>query len=384
MKANLGLLWAAATSVLEPRNTALLRWHGRHINKEDGSTALDWPGTAFTVSVEGGSFLRASINASMARGAPVRLQVLLADGGTDEETWQQGNAYNPTLQWEVPLSPMQRYYTLASGLPQRATITVVLGNGPELWSESLKLVNLLTDGTFVAAKLPQTYFSRRIDFIGDSITAGSNMRRSEARANVNLVGDPECSSPALHSDFARSYASQLCMAFGASCSTQAINGKGLLTNCCDNGPRMPELYKRHLFHEESVIFPFEYPPHAVVINLGTNDYDGCRRLEGSDPCGQAFDQAFTARYVAFVQEIVKWYNTTDMQFFLAVGPISTAYHNATAAAVRNATALGLKVSLLQLRACIENCKGCFAHPDIEEHQRMFEMAYWPMKTILGW
>lgn len=383
MKANLGFLWAAATSVLEPHNSGLLRWHGRHIHRGDGSTSLDWPGTSFIVSIEKGSYLRAAMNVSAAGTAPVRLQIMLSDGGTNERIWQAGGAYNPTLQWELPLAPQQRMYTLASGLPERATITVMVGNGADLWSGSIELINLVTDGKFVEPKLPQTYFDRRMEFIGDSITAGANMRRGDSR-DEDDVADPQCSHPALHSDFAHSYTSRLCLAFGAACSTQAINGKGLLANCCDDGPRMPELYKRHLFHEESVVYPFEYPPHVVVINLGTNDYDGCKRAPVPDPCGKAFDQEFTTRYVGFMQDITRWYNTTDMHFFLAVGPISTAYSNATFGAVQSATRLGLKASLLQLQACAGECSGCFAHPDVQEHQRMFDMAYWPMKTVLGW
>lgn len=385
MKAGYTWLLTAMTSVLEPHNLKLMRWQGRHLNREDGSSAFDWPGTQFTVSIENGSYLRAAINATVVGTEPVRLQVFLADGGTDAVIWKQGGAYRPSLQWEVPLVPSHYAYVLASGLPERATVTVLVGHSPDTWSGSLSLINLSTDGVFVEPKLPRTYFERRIEFIGDSITSGSQMRRAEAQPAIGLDGDPECAHAALHSDFGHSYASMLCQAFGASCSTMAINGKGLVANCCDTGPNMPEIYKRHLYHEVNVTYPFQYAPHAVVINLGTNDYNGCKLLRpGEDPCGSAFDQEFASKYLDFMVDITRWYNTTAMHFFLVVGPITAKHLNATLTVVNNALLLGLDATLLNLQACIEECKGCHSHPNVKDHERMFKMAYWPMKMNMNW
>ena len=82
-------------------------------------------------------------------------------------------------------------------------------------------------GASAAAITPQppvNKHQRRIDIYGDSITAGNAI-------------DPETCDH----DWSGSYGKLLCEDFGANCTCQAISGKGIYHNCCDNGVTMNEI-----------------------------------------------------------------------------------------------------------------------------------------------
>lgn len=69
--------------------------------------------------------------------------------------------------------------------------------------------------------------SRRLRIIGDSITAGNQI------SNVTCEDDNYFT-----------YGALLCRSFGADCQTQAISGKGLYMNCCDNEETMVSIGTR--------------------------------------------------------------------------------------------------------------------------------------------
>ena len=74
------------------------------------------------------------------------------------------------------------------------------------------------------------------------------------------------------------------------------------------------------------------PPHAVVINLGQNDYGA-----GHTPSSSLW----VAAYSAFVRNISATYGTSP-EFFLACGGMDDKYCSDTQAAVRSMNAEGLQ------------------------------------------
>lgn len=281
----------------------------------------------------------------------------------------------------------QGNYTLAASFPSYATITVTNGNMLDHMTGPLMLHNLFTDGVFVAPDLPSAATGRRIEFIGDSITAGSMMRRPEGDPAFGIPAGPTCADSGLYSDYLNSFVNLLCTAFSASCSTIARNGLGVYLDCCgDVGTKMPDYYPRVLAKVEDV-YSFEDAPQAVVINLGTNDWSGC---EDEDPfddgCGPEFEAAFARHYVNFMLNITLWYASPGIKFFLAVGPIIGSYMNATEQAAALARRHGLDARMLDVMVCGPGggCHGCNRHPNTREHREMFERMYAPMKVALGW
>jgi hypothetical protein len=53
------------------------------------------------------------------------------------------------------------------------------------------------------------------------------------------------------------------------------------------------------------------PPNG---HPGTNDWSGCHKYSPfADKCGAEFEAAFTAKYVEYMTNITRWYNSTDIQ-----------------------------------------------------------------------
>ena len=93
-----------------------------------------------------------------------------------------------------------------------------------------------TDGTFVALA-PSAALGgarkRTIEFIGDSITAATNVVRPEGASH-------SCGDGGFQSDWSQTYSALLCHRFGAACSTVAVGGKCVMHEC--GGLQMPDYF----------------------------------------------------------------------------------------------------------------------------------------------
>jgi hypothetical protein len=134
----------------------------------------------------------------------------------------------------IPASAVNETITLAAA---PGTVIVQLNAEPPEWFSASSpfrvLLSLTTDVAFVPAGPAP---SRVLHFLGDSITAATNVRG----------GFAGCAdyAPGFESDYSSSWAGILCGFFGASCSTIAIGGKGLVKNCCgDTGQTVPDYYQ---------------------------------------------------------------------------------------------------------------------------------------------
>ncbi len=124
-----------------------------------------------------------------------------------------------------------------------------------------------TDGAFVALA-PGDRFGgpqndRRIEFVGDSITAATNVVRPPLA--------PNCADGGYQSDWSQTYEAQLCHRFQASCSTVAVGGKCVMRECV-GGPQMPQYLQAQNFADitgpPTYNFTAGWAPAAVFINLG--------------------------------------------------------------------------------------------------------------------
>ena len=106
---------------------------------------------------------------------------------------------------------------------------------------------------------------RRIEVIGDSISVG-----------YGVDGVNPCTNTAAVEDNPKTYGALAADALSADYSVIAWSGKGLTRNIADDGsPLMPEIYTRYGANDadNSYTFPAASAPDAVVINLGTNDFN---------------------------------------------------------------------------------------------------------------
>lgn len=203
------------------------------------------------------------------------------------------------------------------------------------WSHSFH--SFSTDGTF---GVPPAKPARRLQFIGDSITAGDSI-------------DPvTCAS-----DHMGSYGARLCQHFGADCQTLAVGGKGLYENCCDAGVTMTTLFARTLPGFPELLWDDGlFVPDGVFLALGTND--------AGHNSGPGWQANFIAAYAAFLQRLTRIHGNADLPIFCAVGPIGHNYFPWVAAAIAQS---GVKsAQVLNFSAPVDRC----GHPPWASHDIM--------------
>jgi hypothetical protein len=216
-----GLSAAAAapgSSSFLPAGDALVRWSGRTApGAAPGSVRFDWLGVSARVSVRHATWVTV-VATTTAPTTGTRLRAYTSD---------QGGLY-----------PLVSFYV--SPHAANETLLFAVDNATTEPGRTLTLENMLespgattihgfrTDGSFVPDLHPLP-LHRNIEFIGDSITAATNL--------VRPAGAPACRGDSFQQDWTQSYAALLCHRFGASCSTIAVGGKCMMKEC--GGLQMP-------------------------------------------------------------------------------------------------------------------------------------------------
>ncbi|KAF1969236.1 hypothetical protein BU23DRAFT_513576, partial [Bimuria novae-zelandiae CBS 107.79] len=181
--------------------------------------------------------------------------------------------------------------------------TVELRKRSEAFFGSIFVGDVTTDGILGLDIIP----SRKIEFIGDSITVG-----------YGLDGVNPCTNTAEVEDHPKTYAALTAQSLKADYDTVAWSGIGLVRNTVGSSPSDPVMPTRWTRYgpndaDNSYAFPESEIPDTVVIALGTNDFsnDGSRAdLDMGN---------FTSAAVAFIRTIQTHY--PDAQYFLLQSPM---------------------------------------------------------------
>jgi hypothetical protein len=245
----LALLTTAAAvhgaQVISAADPAFVRPLGRAFPSQ-GGLGLSWLGGGLHVS-HSGTVLRATVLAHPSR--PFKFATYESTQGNDP--WQ-GVVI-------IPATAANETFVASAG--GAGEVKVVINVPPDYWAngaDSAVILTLESDGAFNPAPPAP---SRVLHVLGDSITAATNVRG----------GFPHCADGGLYADYSSSWAGILCAFFGASCSTVAVGGKGLVKNCCDAGTTVPQYYTQLKKNDPDHTFDFQdAPPQGVLVYLGTN------------------------------------------------------------------------------------------------------------------
>ncbi|KFY02775.1 hypothetical protein O988_01924 [Pseudogymnoascus sp. VKM F-3808] len=330
-----------------PTGSASFRFLGR-VNP--ATKELSWPGTgvSFTFTGTSAAILLTSVTGTNSVD-------LIVDGGV------------PTVISNVVGNTINIPDSLSYG-----THTVVLRKRSESLYGTIVIQGVATDGTTVEDVAP----TRRIEIIGDSISVG-----------YGLDGVNPCTNTAAVEDNPKTYGALAADKLGADYSVVAWSGKGLTRNIGDDDAiTMPTLYTRYGANDadNSYTFPAASAPDAIVINLGTNDFN---YLNTRDPINAT---TFTAGMVKFVKSIQTHY--PDANYFLMTSPMLSdgyptaedAQHTTLSNAIKAAiTELGGKVQLVDWPTQGADV-GCDYHPNAATNAAEATVLAGAIETALGW
>lgn len=275
--------------------------------------------------------------------------VALRFTGTDISVTLSGAA----VWYEVLLDGVRSKFQGGSG-------TYVLGtklaNGPHDVVVIRRQESFFGIGKFVGfsappnAWLPSPVPARRIEVIGDSISAG--------------YGDEGCPfGPNENSDLA--YGAVAARAVGADVHIIATSGIGMAKSL-SGAKTMPEIYGRTFGDLNTTAWDFtRYAPDVVVINLGTNDANA-----GVDKT------AYKTAYTAFLTTVRGHYPSALVYCVSQNGSTLTTEVKAVVAAKADPNIKYLALS--------GNALGCQGHPDVAGQQQMASGLVAALQADLGW
>ncbi|MCA9711536.1 MAG: hypothetical protein KDK70_37200, partial [Myxococcales bacterium] len=316
-----------------------VHWVGRWDDADPDARRMGWSGAGLVVRFDG-----TGVTVSM--DDPARWFTVVVDG---------------TVQAPLATSPGAQDYVLAAGLPP-AEHTVELYRRTE-GNFGPTVVHAVTIDGELLAPPPVT---RRMEIIGDSITAGYG---NEGTAPCSFSADTE--------NHYLTYGAVAARAVGAELHAIAWSGKGVIYNYGDdvNQP-MPEVYDRTIA-SEGTSWGFSWQPDVVVINLGTNDFS----TDNDPPQG-----LFVDSYVAFLTHLRDVYPDA---FILVVAPslfgaevglvegyLLDVVGQRQAAGDPDVAFADINVEWIG--------SGCDGHPNVVTHAGMADRLVEELQLHLGW
>ncbi|MBN1699016.1 MAG: hypothetical protein JW881_15970 [Spirochaetales bacterium] len=257
---------------------------------------------------------------------------------------------------------------LASGLSSgRHTVEIV--RRTEAWVGDMQFLGFsFGSGTPLP---PPEASSRRIEFIGDSITCGYGNEGTDRYQSFTTKNE----------NAYLAYGSVTARLLGADQITVAWSGKGVIRNYGgDTDEVMPALYDRILPYDTTNLWnPGEWIPHATVVNLCTNDYS----------VGIPDRTQFTTAYTNFVRKIRTQYPQTHI--YCAVGPMLSDDKLASArdyiGSVVNTLTSGGDSRIHFIEFPVQDAANGYGedwHPSVKTHELMANQLAAQIRTDLGW
>ncbi|MBO4452636.1 MAG: hypothetical protein J5793_01755 [Clostridia bacterium] len=212
--------------------------------------------------------------------------------------------------------------------------------------------------------LPPHRPSRRIEYIGDSITCGYGV--------LGRATDPGFET--WQEDCTYSYAYLTSESLGAEGRYICISGKGIVCNCEGNREDVKAgSYCEYTSASGGGICDDGWIPGAVVINIGTNDAGG---PAGSEEFSEAAAELIAKVRKRYPEAYIVW----------LYGMMNNNYINELREVVKKVSANDKKVCLLYLEAikASSNEIGANGHPNVRASVRAANALSKKLTSLTGW
>jgi lysophospholipase L1-like esterase len=214
--------------------------------------------------------------------------------------------------------------------------------------------------------LPTQLPSRKIEYIGDSITGGTGSDQSLVKCDQGQWYDQ-------HNAY-MSYGPIVSRQLNTQWHLSSVAGLGLIHSCCNITLTMPEAFDKIYLRNDSLQWDFsKYVPDVVTICLGQND-------------GKQDSVAFCSAYVDFIRRIRSVYPKADIVC------LSSPMANAELTAMLKKYIVGIqqymnssgdkKVSHYFFSRSFND--GCGGHPSMAQHQLIADELSGYLKGLEGW
>jgi len=383
-----------------PADDARITYIGRTRRNADGSRTFDWEATSILLNVVNTTYVKAVISPSP--GARTRFVADEPASSLSASGLSNGFVLGSFWVDAVAGAMSNDTYYAASGLDAGANYTVRLFNdleplfhgmdGEGYGPGNFTFRGVFLDGLAVAApSVP----SRRIEWVGDSLTAGFGSRGVS----------PPCQTNSFSSSNYFSYTRYICDGLQAACTCIAWSGKGMWKNCCDDGETMPS-YFRQTLGGDSYTSDWDFSnfvPSALAINLGTflpALFRSAVHLAipatmppraGSNDMSKyngtaAWIAELVAVYTTFVQAATsQYYKAPSTPVLVVQGPSNnTVLFGALQTAVADLRTAGVDAHYVSAIVTTGEPDGCQGHPGTLWHKAMAEVAAPQIQAILGW
>ncbi|MBC8066866.1 MAG: SGNH/GDSL hydrolase family protein [Deltaproteobacteria bacterium] len=313
---------------------------GRYDDSDPSRVRLGWSGVGFVVRFDGTGVTARIDDAG-------QYMTVVIDGE------QQAN---------LVTAGGEQDFVIATGLPAGEHVVEVYRR-----TEGSFGVTTVLDVTVEGELLPPPVVDRRIEIVGDSITAG-----------YGNEGVSPCGFSAETENHFMTYGAIAARTVGAELSTVAWSGKGIIFNYGeDTNQPMPTLYDRTVAVEEAGWDHAAWQPDVVVVNLGTNDFS----TEG-DPS----EEQYVGTYVEFAAHLRE---VNPEAFILLVSPslfgeevgLVDGYLQSVVAQRQQAGDDAIATANINVDWIGSGCDG---HPSIPTHEGMAARLVEELGTHVGW
>ncbi|KAM9984121.1 hypothetical protein ACTFIZ_003822 [Dictyostelium cf. discoideum] len=254
----------------------------------------------------------------------------------------------------------------STSLDPTQTYSIVLSKRTEASFGEVRFYGFSVDST--GKTVPQQKPTRKIEFIGDSITCG-----------YGDLGTAPCNFQAITEDNYDTYASITARELECEMFLEAWSGRGVVRNYGSPTPvstsgTVPDLYPFTIPTDPSIEWDFDqYVPDAVVINLGTNDYS-------TQPAPS--QEQFQNGYIEFIKTIKSNYAQAEPEIFLICGPM---IGNPCCEYVANvSTLIGATYIDAQNILTEPTDFGCNGHPSLTGHQKLGAVVSPVIQKVMKW